>query len=97
MTALGSARAFAGSPLRFWLCLASATSGRDSVQNGGAMGEYEFQHLYLPRDVSRGAATRLLTDHAEYGHWELLRLRRFADGSRRVTLRRRVIRAVRTA
>jgi hypothetical protein len=67
------------------------------VQNGGAMGEYEFQHLYLPRDVSRGAATRLLTDHAEYGQWELLRLRRFADGSRRVTLRRRVIKAVRTA
>ena len=31
------------------------------------------------------------------GQWELLRLRRFADGSRRVTLRRRVIKAVRTA
>jgi Family of unknown function (DUF5703) len=62
-----------------------------------AMGEYEFRHLYLPRGTSRGAATRLLTDHAEYGHWELQRLRLFADGSRRVVLRRRVIRAVRTA
>jgi hypothetical protein len=61
------------------------------------VGEYEFQHLYLPRGTSRGAATRLLTDHAEYGHWELQRLRLSADGSRRVTLRRRVIRAVRTA
>jgi Family of unknown function (DUF5703) len=61
------------------------------------VGEYEFQHLYLPRGTSRGAATRLLTDHAEYGHWELLRLHLSADGSRRVTLRRRVIRAVRTA
>ena len=62
-----------------------------------AMAEYEFQHLYLPRGTSRGAARRLLTEHAEYGHWELQRLRLFADGSRRVTLRRRIIRAVRTA
>lgn len=61
------------------------------------MGEYEFQHLYLPRGTSRGAATRLLTDHAEYGNWELLRLSLFPDGSRRVVLRRRVIRATRTA
>jgi hypothetical protein len=61
------------------------------------MGEYEFRHLYLPRGTTRGAATRLLTDHAEYGHWELLRLRLFADGSRRATLRRRVIRVARTA
>jgi Family of unknown function (DUF5703) len=61
------------------------------------MGDYEYQHLYLPRGTSRSAARRLLTDHAEYGHWELARLRLFPDGSRRVVLRRRVIRAVRTA
>ena len=62
-----------------------------------AMGDYEYQQLYLPRGTTRGEARRLLTDHAEYGHWELARLRLFADGSRRVWLRRRVIRAVRTA
>jgi hypothetical protein len=62
-----------------------------------AMAEWEYQHLYLPRGTSRGAARRLLTDHAEYGHWELDRLRLSADGSRRVILRRRVIKAVRTA
>jgi aryl-alcohol dehydrogenase-like predicted oxidoreductase len=61
------------------------------------MAEWEYQHLYLPRGTSRGAARRLLTDHAEYGHWELDRLRLFADGSRRVVLRRRVIRVARTA
>ena len=61
------------------------------------MAEYEYQHLYLPRGTSRNAARRLLTDHAEYGHWELARLRLYPDGSRRVWLRRRVIRAVRTA
>ena len=62
-----------------------------------AMTEWEHKHLYLPRGTSRGAARRLLTDHAEYGHWELARLRLYADGSRRVVLRRKVIRAVRTA
>ena len=61
------------------------------------MGDYEYQQLYLPRGTTRGEARRLLTDHAEYGHWELARLRLFADGSRRVWLRRKVIRVVRTA
>jgi hypothetical protein len=62
-----------------------------------AMGEWEYQHLFLPRGTSRSAARRLLTDHAEYGHWELARLRLFPDGSRRVVLRRKVIRVARTA
>ena len=61
------------------------------------MGEWEFRHLYLPRGTSRSEARRVLTDHAEYGHWELDRLRLFADGSRKVRLRRRVIRVARTA
>lgn len=61
----------------------------------GAMPEYEFRNVFVPRGVSRAAATRLLTEHAEYGHWELDRLRLFPDGSRRVRLRRRVIRQVR--
>ena len=63
----------------------------------GAMADYEYREMYLPRGTSRGAARRLLTDHAEYGHWELSRLRLYPDGSRRVWLRRRIIRAVRTA
>ncbi|MCM2418475.1 MULTISPECIES: DUF5703 family protein [Streptomyces] len=59
------------------------------------MPEYEFTEMYVPRGVSRKDATRLLTDHAEYGHWELDRLRLYPDGSRRVRLRRRIIRQVR--
>jgi hypothetical protein len=51
--------------------------------------------VYLPRGMTRDAARRVLTDHAEYGHWELSRLRLYADGSRKVTLRRRIIHAVR--
>jgi Family of unknown function (DUF5703) len=61
------------------------------------MAEYEFRRLFLPRGVPRGVARQVLTEHAEYGHWELDRLRRYPDGSRRVVLRRRVIRAVRTS
>jgi hypothetical protein len=63
----------------------------------GAMTEYETRELVLPRGTSRGAARRVLTDHAEYGGWELARLRLLPDGTRRVWLRRRIIRAVRTA
>lgn len=61
------------------------------------MTEYEVRELVLPRGTTRGAARQLLTDHAEYGGWELARVRLYADGTRRVWLRRRIIRAVRTA
>ena len=37
--------------------------------------EYEFQRLSLPRTISRSAVRRLLIDRAEYGGWELARLR----------------------
>ena len=60
------------------------------------MTQFSYLELYLPREMSRDAARRILTDHAEYGDWELSRLRLYADGSRRATLRRRIIRAVRT-
>jgi hypothetical protein len=60
------------------------------------MAEYDYLVVRLPRGTSREAARRILTDHAEYGQWELARLRLYADGSRKVTLRRRIIRAVRT-
>jgi len=54
--------------------------------------EYEFQRLTLPRDLSRNVVTRLLVDRAEHGGWELDRLRIAHDGSRRVILRRKIIR-----
>src|SRR5712691_2458026 len=56
------------------------------------MAEYSYLVLNLPRGTSRDAARQILTDHAEYGDWELAALRRFADGSRTATLRRRIIR-----
>lgn len=54
--------------------------------------EYEFRRLLLPRSTSRTAAVRLLTEHAEYGCWELARLRLQPDGSRDVLLRRTILR-----
>jgi hypothetical protein len=54
--------------------------------------EYEFQRFSLPRTITRSAVRRLLVDHAEYGGWELSRVRLFPDGSRKVELRRRIIR-----
>ncbi|MFC8201156.1 DUF5703 family protein [Streptomyces sp. NPDC057298] len=59
------------------------------------MPEYEFVDVYVPRGVSRKEAARLLTDHAEYGHWELDRLGLHWEGGGGVRLRRRIIRQVR--
>jgi Family of unknown function (DUF5703) len=59
--------------------------------------DYSYRVLYIPRGTSRDAARQILTDHAEYGQWELSRLRLYGDGSRKATLRRPIIRQVRTA
>ncbi|MBA2639822.1 MAG: hypothetical protein H0U77_07495 [Nocardioidaceae bacterium] len=58
--------------------------------------QYEFQRFWLSRSYSRSTVCRLLIDRAEYGGWELDRLRLLPDGRRRVTMRRQIIRAVRT-
>lgn len=54
--------------------------------------EYEVRRVRLERDLSRGAVRRLLTDQAEYGGWELSRLRRYRDGTREAWMRRKIIR-----
>ncbi|MBL7501686.1 hypothetical protein I6A84_35955 [Frankia sp. CNm7] len=51
--------------------------------------EVEYQRLYMPPGTDRRTAQTVLTMHAEFGGWELERLRLFPDGSRRVVLRRR--------
>ncbi|MBA3528493.1 MAG: hypothetical protein H0T91_04140 [Propionibacteriaceae bacterium] len=56
--------------------------------------EYEVERVRLGRHISRGAVRQLLTDHAEYGGWELTRLRRYHDGTRDVWIRRKIIRVV---
>jgi hypothetical protein len=54
--------------------------------------EYEFSKLLISREHSRSAVTRMLVEQAERGGWELDRVRVGYDGTRRVQLRRRIIR-----
>jgi hypothetical protein len=54
--------------------------------------EYEFERLTLSREFSRNVVTRMLVDRAEHGGWELDRVRVFPDGTRKVVLRRKIIR-----
>ena len=58
--------------------------------------EYEFERLTLSREFSRSFVTRMLTDRAERGGWELDRMRLFPDGTRKVVLRRKIIRQTRS-
>ncbi|HET7193725.1 MAG: DUF5703 family protein [Nocardioides sp.] len=54
--------------------------------------EWEFEKLLISREFSRNFVTRMLVERAEHGGWELDRLRVGPDGTRRVVLRRRIIR-----
>lgn len=54
--------------------------------------EYEFQRLTIDRGFSRNVVTRMLVDKAEHGGWELDRVRILHDGTRKVILRRKIIR-----
>ena len=54
--------------------------------------EYEYLDLSFGRDTDRSMIRRALTDHAEYGRWELERTRIYVGGRTRTRLRRRIIR-----
>jgi len=65
--------------------------------HNGSMVEYEYRVLSFGRDTHRGDIRRELTEHAEYGHWELHRTRIYIGGVTRTWLRRRIIRARRAS
>jgi hypothetical protein len=54
--------------------------------------EWEFEKLTIARDFSRLVVTGMLVERAEHGGWELDRVRVAPDGTRRVVLRRKIIR-----
>ena len=56
---------------------------------GDANDDYEYVPLRLPPDVTRVTASMRLAIQAEFGGWELSRVRLYNDGSRRVLLKRR--------
>jgi hypothetical protein len=59
-----------------------------SPADDGADPDWEYAPLRIPSDVTRPAAAAQLSLHAEFGGWELARVVKYMDGSRRVTLRR---------
>ncbi len=66
------------------------TTGSGGAQRPAT--EYEFQRLTIDRDFSRNVVTRMLVEKAERGGWELDRVRVLHDGTRKVILRRKIIR-----
>jgi len=54
--------------------------------------EWEFENITLSRELSRNVVTRMLVERAEHGGWELARTRIGPDGTRRIELRRKIIR-----
>jgi hypothetical protein len=60
-----------------------------------SMPEYEFRTIHFPRGAARAAIRQELTDHAEYGHWELHRTVVYIDGMQKAWLRRKIIRVPR--
>ena len=52
--------------------------------------EYEYRAVTIPAHATRESARDMLAIHAEYGGWELAMHTIWADGRRRVTVRRRV-------
>jgi hypothetical protein len=57
-------------------------------------GDWEYQPVRLPPDVSRLSATTELKLRSQFGGWELARTLLYADGTRKVWLRRKASRAV---
>lgn len=60
----------------------------DDDESGGD-DAYEYAPLRVPSDVDTLSAQAQLSVAAEFGGWELARVLKFADGSRKVTLRRK--------
>lgn len=51
--------------------------------------DYEYAPLRIGPDVSRANAAAQLSLQAEFGGWELARVVKYMDGTRRVVLRRK--------
>ncbi len=61
-----------------------------------ARSHMQWRVVDIARDITRGETTQLLSEQAEYGHWELARSVVFVGGARRVWLRRRTMHVERT-
>lgn len=69
-----------------------AATGMDEGEPGEGSrfdGDWEYRPVELPGDVSRLTAAVRLAIQAEFGGWELSRVRLYPGGVRKVLLRRR--------
>ena len=64
--------------------------------NAGPAKGYEYLVLSVDPSESLPEARRAITDHAEYGKWELERTRIYRGGQHRYWLRRKIMRVERT-
>lgn len=64
------------------------TTGPSARQYEWVAPDYEYVPLRLPPGTDRLSAAVELTVRAEFGEWELDRVRLYSDGTRKVTLRR---------
>ena len=60
-----------------------------TAEGDTAAGEWEYRPVKLEGDVSRLTAAVRLAIQAEFGGWELARVRLYPGGVRKVVLRRR--------
>lgn len=51
--------------------------------------DWEYRPLRLPPGITRISAATQLSIHAEYSGWELSRVLLYADGTRKIWLRRK--------
>ncbi|MGH8960930.1 MAG: DUF5703 family protein [Jatrophihabitantaceae bacterium] len=65
----------------------STEEGTDPDRDSDAV--WETVPLRIPAEVGRVSAAAQLSLHAEFGGWELARVARYSDGTRRVWLRRK--------
>jgi hypothetical protein len=61
----------------------------ESVADGVVDGDWEYRPLRLPPGVTRRNAATQLSINSEVAGWELARVMLYADGSRKVWLKRR--------
>ncbi len=73
-----------------WREAARPARSRETQSRGTREGgEWEYRPVRLPGDVSRMTAAVRLAIQAEFGGWELSRVRLYPGGVRKVVLRRR--------
>jgi hypothetical protein len=63
-----------------------------ALEPGVVEGDWEYQPVRLPPDVSRLSASAELGLRSQFGGWELARTLLYADGTRKVWLRRKLSR-----